>query len=313
MDLNSDTAFSADENAYFASGGETEIKEVGDVAGGDGAVVVVPPKAGAAEPGADATKGADKAASTVPLAALHEERTRRKALDTENRNLQTQIAELRGKFSIIEKLNLPPGEQQEQPSGPPAAEDDIFGAVKHVTETLAQIQKREADQAAEKDAGDKAAAEQKVFVDKYTADAKTFTETTPDYRKAYDFLLKTRAAELQAIGYDTPQALHEALTADEFAIAQMAFAKEKSPAEMIYALAKQRGYTAVADEAGKGAGAEKLDTIERGKLANKSLSDIGGGGGDPDMTAEALIAMPAADFEAWCEKNPAKAKRIMGG
>jgi hypothetical protein len=31
------------------------------------------------------------------------------------------------------------------------------------------------------------------------------------------------------------------------------------------------------------------------------------------MTAERLLAMPMAEFEAWVEKNPAKARRIMGG
>jgi len=31
------------------------------------------------------------------------------------------------------------------------------------------------------------------------------------------------------------------------------------------------------------------------------------------MTAEALLKMPVDEFEAWVTKNPAKAKRIMGG
>ena len=120
---------------------------------------------------------------------------------------------------------------------------------------------------------------------------------------------------MKAIGYDTPESLHQALVADEFAIAEMAFARGKSPAEMIYALANQRGYkkadaAAVPDA---GAAAEKLATIERGQAAHKSLSNTGGSSGDQDMTAQALIDMPADEFAAWCEKNPAKAKRLFGG
>ncbi|MCA6114251.1 hypothetical protein J6524_04815 [Bradyrhizobium sp. WSM 1738] len=179
------------------------------------------------------------------------------------------------------------------------------------------MEKRQADEKAAKEANDKAAAEQKTFVDNYTKACNEFEKTTPDFKVAYDFLLNSRAAELRAIGYETPETLHQALIADEFAIAQMAFERGKSPAELIYSLANQRGYkkAAAANPSGDAekAAAEKLATIERGQAAHKSLSNTGGSSGDQEMTAEALIAMPAEEFEAWCEKNPAKARRIFGG
>ena len=31
------------------------------------------------------------------------------------------------------------------------------------------------------------------------------------------------------------------------------------------------------------------------------------------MTGEMLLKMPMDEFEAWCTKHPAKAKRLMGG
>jgi hypothetical protein len=31
------------------------------------------------------------------------------------------------------------------------------------------------------------------------------------------------------------------------------------------------------------------------------------------MTGEMLLKMPMDEFEAWCTKNPARAKRLMGG
>jgi hypothetical protein len=34
---------------------------------------------------------------------------------------------------------------------------------------------------------------------------------------------------------------------------------------------------------------------------------------DGDMTAEILPKMPMDEVEAWCTKNPAKAKRLIGG
>ena len=59
--------------------------------------------------------------------------------------------------------------------------------------------------------------------------------------------------------------------------------------------------------------AVELDTIQRGQNANKSLSNTGGNAGDGDITGEMLLKMPMDEFEAWCTKHPAKAKRLMGG
>ena len=115
---------------------------------------------------------------------------------------EKQLAEMRGKFAIIDRLKLAGGEAPaEAPAGPPAVEEDIFGAVKHVSETLAQMQKREADEKAAKEANEKAAAEQKTFVENYRKDAGEFESKTPDFKAAYNFLLNSRAAELKAIGY----------------------------------------------------------------------------------------------------------------
>jgi hypothetical protein len=114
-----------------------------------------------------------------------------------------------------------------------------------------------------------------------------------------------------AMGYDDPMQLHQALTNDEMSIARMALGNNKSAAEIIYHLAQQRGYRR--PDGGRGRGADKLDTIQRGQNANKSLSNTGGNAGDGDITGEMLLKMPMDEFEAWCTKHPAKAKRLMGG
>lgn len=298
-------SLSSDEAKFFETGGESGIpadSSGADAGGGDTASTGT----GAADAGADAAGAGDGKGEPkhVPLAALHEERTRRKEIDKKLRDAEQQIAEFRGKFSVIEKLNG--GQQQtEQPAGDPNPEDDIFGAVNAIKQKLDATE-------AEK----KAAAEHTTFVNSYKADAQKFIATAPDYMEAYNHLLSSRAAELQAIGYEGEE-LGRALQADEIAIAQMAMSKGKSPAEMLYNLAKQRGYTkkeaAAAAAAAAPSGAEKLETIERGQAANKSLSNTGGNAGDQDMTAERLMSMPMDEFEAWCDKNPAKARRIMGG
>jgi len=237
----------------------------------------------------------------VSLAALHEERSRRKEIDRQNRVLQQQVAELRGKFSVIERLNAP------APQPEPTVENDMAGVVRNTSEAVTQLQK----QMEARDTQERTARQQYALVDAYRNDAAQFEARTPDFKAAYNHLLQSRAQELTALGYDNPQALHEALLADEFAVAQSALATRRSPAEVIYQLARQRGYGAGASL--RGNAAARLDTIERGQHANKSLSNAGGSSGDGEIRAEALLKMPMDEFEAWCAKNPARAKRIMGG
>lgn len=239
----------------------------------------------------------DRPTSHVPLAALQEERGRRRALDRELREAREKLANFEGRFAVLERAG-----RAEEPAqaGPPDPEDDIFGAVRAIQHRI-EGHERAAYEAQVQ------SARQARFVSDYQADAAQFRQGNPDYMDAYNYLLQTRAAELRAIGYDEPQALHQALSSDEIGIAQMAFAKGKSPAEMIYALAKQRGYR------GGGNASDRLDTIARGQAANKSLNNTGGSVGDSDMTVERLLSMPMSEFETWVEKNPTKARRLMGG
>ena len=52
---------------------------------------------------------------------------------------------------------------------------------------------------------------------------------------------------------------------------------------------------------------------ERGNEVGKTLSVGGGGAGGGEMTAAKLLAMSNDEFDAWTSRNPAKAKRLMGG
>lgn len=289
------------EESYFESGGNTEIPS-GEMAAAESADGADPNKAAEPADQEGQARTENKAEKMVSLSALHEERGRRKATETEKRALETQLAELRGKFSIIERLQAP---QQEIPA--PTVENDIFGVVRNTTDAVANIQRRlKAD-----DDQKRADGARNNLVNAYRTDAAQFEARTPDFRAAYNHLLNSRASELMAMGYDDPIQLHEALTSDEMAIAQMALGNNKSAAEIIYNLAQQRGYRKA--DPGKGNAAAKLDTINRGQQANKSLANTGGSGGDTEMTGEMLLKMPMDEFEAWCTKNPARAKRLMGG
>lgn len=310
---------SAEDTAYLA-----ELGATGNEDSGAGEIAETAPAGD--KPAAEA-KPAKAENDHVPLATFLNEKQARKDLDKTNRDLQTQIAELRGKFSVLDRLNKPAGEEAADKTAAIDPAEDIFGAVNQLRETIAQRDKREADEKVAREASDKAASENQTFVNNYRADADKFKATAPDYMDAYNYLLNARAEELFAIGYDNPndplltpdekqaaaRAIHDALTADERGIAELAFAKKKSPAQTIYDLAQKRGYAKKAAAPAAEPGEDRLETIARGQAANKSLSSAGGPGGEQDMTAEQLLSMSLEDFDAWATKNPAKARRIMGG
>src|SRR6202011_3838686 len=156
--------------------------------------------------------------------------------------LETQLAELRGKFSIIERLQAP---AHEPPV--PTVENDIFGVVRDTTETVAEIQRRLRAEDEQK----RADGERGNLMTAYRMDAAQFEAKTPDFKSAYTHLLNSRATELMAMGYDDPMQLHQALTNDEMTIARMALGNNKSAAEVIYHLAQQRGYRKTEPGAGK--------------------------------------------------------------
>jgi len=287
------TELTPDEASFFDTEGATAIPESG--AETDAASI------GPATAGEGDT--AQKPERMVALAALREERGRRREIDRQYREAQQQLAELRGRFAVIERLNAP------TPKPPPSAEEDIYGAVKATTDAVAELRER----LETRDARDRVAQREQSVIAAYRTDAAQFESRTPDFRAAYSHLLASRAQELAAMGYDDPQAIQQALMADEFAVAQAALARRQSPAEIIYTLARQRGYAGDAGTAARGRGGERLASIERGQQVHKSLASAGGTSGDADISAEALLKMPMDEFEAWCAKNPARARRIMGG
>lgn len=293
VDTGGSDGLSASENAYFESGGTAEIVQEAPVTE---KAETEPAKAGEGE-GQKQTSG-----KTVPLEALHEERSKRKENERRARELELENVRFRERFNVLKEFST----KQEPEKVALDPETDIFGYAKQTGETLAQIQKRLDDQEKARNDQSEADKARNTLVSAYRADADAFKAENPDFDAAYAHLLNSRAAELKAIGYDDPQELHSALTNDEMSIAQSALQRGKSPAEIIYNLAKQRGYAKkeAADATAK------LDNIERGQAANKSLTTAGGSAGDVEMTAEQLVKMPNDEFLAWIDKNPAKARRL---
>lgn len=251
----------------------------------------------------------DQRTKTVPHAALHEERERRKATEAENARLREERARFDERLKVIQELNKP---KPEEPDLGPDPESDPVGAIKWMREQQARLSEQGRRGAAQQEEAQREQAMRAHLVDAYRADANQFRQQNPDFGDAYQHLLTTRQAELAAIGY-TPAEINEAIHADELAIAHRALSNGRSAAEVVYNLAKQRGYAKKAAADPNEDASKRIEKIAEGQERGKSLAQAGGTAAGTEMTAERLLKMSNAEFEDWTSKHPAQAKRLMGG
>lgn len=142
----------------------------------------------------------------------------------------------------------------------------------------------------------------------YEAD---FSETNPDYNDAAAHFRTARMAELQEQGYEGDE-LTTALRSELVGLVARSLQSGKDPAEVVYKLAKNRGF-------GTGSGKEnletvdkpnkKLETIDRGQKASRSLSGMSGKTGDNELSAESVSRLEGAAFDQAFAKLRSQARK----
>lgn len=221
----------------------------------------------------------------VPLAALHEERQRRKELQAQALEDRERIRKMEERFAqLVEKM---------QPQAPSYEEDPIEHVRSNqekLTQQLAE-QKQSLDQQKQAQAIE---AQKQEVISRYQQYATIFAKETPDFNEAYNHLLSVRAQELKALGCPDNQ-IGDILAQEEIGIALKSFDDEVNPAQRIYELAKLRGYRKEAKTQ------EKLDQVSKGQQANRSLSGVKGQGKD-ELSLEALADMSDAEFDQTWDK-----------
>ncbi len=234
----------------------------------------------------------------VDYGALAEERGKRKEAEERVRKAELLAARMEERFRAYTQ-------PQQQPQRPPTPDEDIFGAVNHLVQrqqrTEAEFNRVRQQQAA--------AQQQQKITEWATTTEVEFHKEHPDYYDAVNHLRAGREAELKNFGYN-PAHIKQTIQQDEIALVVQAGRAGKSPAELAYQIAKQRGYTAKsppADDVN-----QKLDRIEAGQKASGTLSNVGGAPGGGDVTLKMLVDMPEEEFAAWTAKNPAKYRRLRG-
>lgn len=228
----------------------------------------------------------------VPLAALHEERERRKELAAQVASEAEKRAKMEARFEAMVHAM----EQQKQSESKPAApnpDEDPLAYIKAQGEAIDRLSRRQEDFTS----AQQQSAQVNRMIETYRHSASEFAQKSPDFMAAYNHLLKERREELRDLGYTDPVTLDTMLQNDEFALVAQSLQAGQNPAEKIYALAKRRGYKP-ADT--KMATADVLDRIEKGQQAAKSVGAASGGPA-PKISLEALANMDDEEFASAIE------------
>lgn len=257
----------------------------------------------------------------VRQGAFHAEREQRKALQAENARLAEERARFDERLRILQEAIREPEAPAVDADPEPDPEVDFIAHQKWVARQVKA--EREARLQAEHQQRTMTA-HQRAEADIIAAannDATRFAQANPDFGDAYNHLLSSRAAMYQSMGYNNAE-INRQMRADEIAVYSRARERGISAAELIYNLSKTVGYqrkAAAAPEEGDNANGadisaaiDKIERINRGQAASKTLSGAGGSPVAP-LSAESIANMSNDDFNRFASKHPRELKRLMGG
>lgn len=303
-------SFEDEERATIAAADAQEPAEADD---NDAALANAEPDTGETTPATGADGKTAPKNQMVPHGAMEKERQRRKGVETELQRERQTNAERQARLE--ERLEIINGLFQPAPAAPPNPDQDIFGYVEHLNGQVRTLQQeRQQEQARQQQAAQQ---NQQIsrLTSAYREDAARFSQETPDFKDAYQFMLNSRGAELKAAGYDDAT-IQQTLRNDELAIANFAFQNQRSPAETVYQMAQARGYrqaptgglgAIVADaRAQPNGGNAQLQQLQRAQAASVSLGRAGGSAGGMKLSLEAIDRMPQSEFEALVRAKNAK-------
>jgi hypothetical protein len=252
----------------------------------------------------------------VPLAALHEERERRKESD---RRLQT--LEERTNL-LLQRIGQPVPQAEQKPAEPPkpeipALDKDPVGHILGTQQELARQLQTNTQTTQQQQAQINNQLQAMQVLSALTQRAKAveaqFELDNPDYGQAVNHLRRVRHQELQALGYDDPAERGNIIDQEGLGVAARSFQTGRNPAEAIYNLAKMRGWAPPAPAQSTSAeppvepaqpasptADQRLQNIAAGQQHARSLGNLGGRGPAP-MTATRLLEASDADFAKMLE------------
>jgi hypothetical protein len=233
----------------------------------------------------------------VPLAALHEERRERQALQrqiAENTRVhQEQMARINQR---LEQMMTP---QKQLPS----REEQPVEYLDHRLDQLTQAQQQILQRDQQRDQQAVQRQQYETVANAVVQSAHAFKETTPDFPQALAHLNESRVRQLAVLGVPEEQARVQASQELDQAALQWTV-QGKNAAQVAYEFAKAQGYQPKTGQTPE----QKIAAQQKGTAAAKSLGS--GGAVTGKLTAEALADMSDEDFSKLSESDWRKA---MGG
>ncbi len=212
----------------------------------------------------------------VPYGALHEERKKRQAL-------QAQLEEYEVWKSTAQERLDKLSEAQTQPEIVPDFEEDPVAHLSYKVDKIYSQTEQQAKTAQEREQQHQQQLQRQQIAQQYQMQAQEFAKRQPDFADGYRHFVQSWQEELAMMGYP-PAMASEVIQNEEARIVQHASRTGENAAELVYNLAKRRGY--------KPTGAS-IETLKEGQRAAKTM-----GGGKPEgkLTLQALAEMDPDDF-----------------
>jgi hypothetical protein len=225
-----------------------------------------------------------EAPKTVPLAALHEERQRRKELAAELAQARQATLDLERRVEArLAALTKP-----KEPEAPAWDENPAEHLRHQLSQVTQQTQATQAQIEQWQQAQQRQAMVQQLATRVNAAESE-FMAQAPDYNDAVTFLRDRRVAELTVLGLEETAARTQ--SARELSEAALYFAQQgRNAAEIAYSLAKAKGYTPRNQHP---TDQQKFETQAKGATA-RSLGS--GGPAKNNLTAAQLLAMSDDEF-----------------
>lgn len=228
----------------------------------------------------------------VPLAALHEERTKRQALETQVQQQTQQQAQTMERLTKLLEAQQQAAQPKSEPVVVPNFVDDPEAAFHHVQQQLEDTRRQMQDYLNGSQQQSQAQQQHVQLAQQVSQQETQFTQTVPDYPHAADYFYNRKVAEYAAFTGDEFAAKQQ-VAKDYAGIAQLAQRLGKNPAELMYNAAKAMGYTPGA----------KPGTPPARKEPPTSLANVHGSPRAPDeqgnVTAADIAGMSDKEFDAF--------------
>lgn len=303
---------SPEEVAYFESGGETEVKDLPTETPQTEEPTVTET---VVENNEGQDKPRDDKGKFVPHQALHAEREEHKKTKSELAEIARKQAILEDRWNTLLKLKEEPQQQEETPPDP---EQDIFAAFKWQQNQIAKMHEADRQRQQEASQAQQRTSQEQMVQNEWSRSVSEFSAQTPDFADAAKFLADARMKMYETLSavdphLSTPQGRNQRINDEVAQLVIAAKQKDMSPAELVYNLAKQSGYTGAAPQAKTLQLPDKLAGIEAAQRASQSLTASGGQTGADPLTAESIASMDSQEFNKWYEspENQARYAKIL--